>query len=213
MQTDRIRVTSGGGGARQAMDETVKFSQYVGLDAKAALWLRLLTEETLGMVEAITEDFAADYWIESVEGNTWVIHLTATTIMNIVKKQELIDASTNKKNAAAKGFMGKIRQVIENSLYSIDEVGSLKSEYDGTPLMFGEMGMCATESSSSLSTASYYWSLERYRHTVEEEEDTNKAAKAAWDELEKSIVANIADEVMVGVKGDTVELTITKKYR
>ncbi len=34
----------------------------------------------------------------------------------------------------------------------------------------------------------------------------------AWDELEKSIVANIADEVQVGVQKDSVELVIIKQF-
>ena len=33
-----------------------------------------------------------------------------------------------------------------------------------------------------------------------------------WDELEKSIVANLADEVKVGIRDNTVELIIDKKF-
>ena len=34
-----------------------------------------------------------------------------------------------------------------------------------------------------------------------------------WDELEKSIIANLADDVTVGINGDNVEMVITKKKR
>ena len=34
----------------------------------------------------------------------------------------------------------------------------------------------------------------------------------AWDQLEKSIVANVADDVRVGVRGDIVELTISRHF-
>lgn len=212
MQTDKIRVTSRGSGAQQALEEATKFADYVGLDSKASLRLRLIAEETLGMVAAITDDFNAEFWIESTPDKTCRIHLTARTIMDYSKKQELIKASSSKKNAAAKGFMGKIRQIIENSLYNLDEVGSLQSEYGGVPLMFGEMGMCETDPTTSISSATYMWSLEKYKNSVSSCSDTNASAKEAWDELEKSIVANIADDVSVAVKGDIVDLIIEKKF-
>ena len=37
-------------------------------------------------------------------------------------------------------------------------------------------------------------------------------AEAAMEDLEKSIVARLADDIVVGVKGDRVELIITKKF-
>ena len=212
MQTDKIRVTGNGGGAKQALDEASKFAAYVGLDNKSALRLRLLAEETLGMIAAITDEFTAEFWIESTKDKICKIHLTARTVMDYVKKQELIKASSDQKNAAAKGFMGKIRQIIENSLYSIDEVGSLQSEYGGAPLMFGEMGMCEPDSAGMMSSATYLWSLEKYKNSVSSRSGSDKAAKEAWDELEKSIVANIADNVSVAVKGDVVELIFEKKF-
>ena len=65
MQTDKIRVTSSGEGIERALQESEKFASYVGLTGKDALRLRLLAEETLGMVEAITGDFTATFWLES----------------------------------------------------------------------------------------------------------------------------------------------------
>ncbi|MCR5322652.1 MAG: hypothetical protein K6E85_05235 [Lachnospiraceae bacterium] len=212
MQTDKIKVTSTGTGAARAIEEASKFAGYVGLDKKAALRLRLLTEETLGMFSAITDDFTAQFWIESTEDGIYKLHLSARTIMDHTKKQELINASTDKKNAAAKGFMGKIRQIIENSLLSIDEVGNLQSEYGGTPLMYGEMGMGSSDVGASLTSATYIWSLEKYKSSIEACSNTNSAAKEAWDELEKSIVANIADDVSVAVKGNVVDFVISKKF-
>ena len=37
-------------------------------------------------------------------------------------------------------------------------------------------------------------------------------AEAALEDLEKSIVGQIADDVVVGIKGDRVEMIITKKF-
>ena len=55
------------------------------------------------------------------------------------------------------------------------------------------------------------WSLSRYKTSVTEDRDTKKEAEEAWDELEKSIIANIADDVIVGIKDNYVTLTVVKK--
>jgi hypothetical protein len=62
-----------------------------------------------------------------------------------------------------------------------------------------------------MGTANYMWSLDTYKGSVESSIDKDEAAKEAWDELEKSIIASIADDVKVGVSGNTVELVIEKK--
>ena len=33
-----------------------------------------------------------------------------------------------------------------------------------------------------------------------------------WDELEKSVVANLADDVRIGIAGQDVEMVISKKF-
>jgi hypothetical protein len=57
----------------------------------------------------------------------------------------------------------------------------------------------------------FEWSLLQYKSMVEQEKQ-HKQSSEAWDELEKSIVANIADDVKVGVRGDIVEMTIIKRF-
>ena len=57
----------------------------------------------------------------------------------------------------------------------------------------------------------YLWSLERYRAAMEKEKEQSPVVKEAWDELEKSIVASIADDVRVSVSGKKVELIIEKQ--
>ena len=210
MQTDKITVKSNGEGREKAIEEAAKFAAYTGLDKTKALRVRLLAEETLGMVEAITGDFVADFWIENEKDCAVRIHLTAYTCMDYAKKRDLIDVSSDKKNASAKGFMGKIRQLIENGMYSVDEVGSMQNEL-GVSMPYMDMGICDTGSVSSLSSYTYMWSLENYRHSIESHQGSGVVYEEAWDELEKSIVANIADDVRVGVRGNNVELIIEKR--
>ena len=210
MQTDRIKVASDGSGREQALREAEKFAQYVDLDRKKGLRLRLLTEETLGMVSAITEEFSADFWIESTESRCCRIHLKAKTDMNYTKKKELVSVSSSGKNEAAKGFMGKIRELIENAVYSSDEeFERLAADPETGPMLYATMEMYDSDMTAD-DTMLYLWSLERYRAAMEEREKT-AVVKEAWDELEKSNVASIADDVRVSVSGRTVELIIEKQ--
>ena len=208
MQTDKITVMSNGTGFKEAIEEAAKFASYTGLDSKKALRVRLLAEETLGMVEALTGDFTADFWIENDKKCAVRICLTARTAMDYAKKRDLINASSDKKNTAAKGFMGKIRQLFENGLYSIDEVGSLQSQY--ADMAYMSMGMCETAPGSALHTVDYMWTLTNYKNSMESAEK-GQDTEEAWDELEKSIVAKLADDVRVGVHGNTVEMIIEKR--
>ena len=50
------------------------------------------------------------------------------------------------------------------------------------------------------------WTLSRYK-------DAQRDNEEPWDELEKSIIANLADDVTVAVKGNNVEIVITKDFK
>ena len=208
MQTDKIRVNSNGAGIESALEEVSKFSAYMELDGKSALRLRLLAEEMLGMVNAITGEFEADFWLEGERQKVCRLYLMAETRMNLSKKRELIEVSSDKKNAAYKGFMGKIRELMEEGVYMADEVNTATADM---PFLYRTMGVCDAET-AAMNSYVYQWSLAKYRAGIDDAKESDEDATEAWDELEKSIVANIADDVRVGVKGDTVELVIEKNF-
>ena len=54
---------------------------------------------------------------------------------------------------------------------------------------------------------SYLWTLARYRNSVNKDEHVED-----WDELEKSVIASVADGVIVGVKGKQADIVIVKKF-
>lgn len=211
MQTDKIQVNSRGEGAKEAQEQTDKFCSYVGLNEKDSLRMQLLCEETLGMVRAIAGDFEAEYWIESLPEKNCVIHLLAATRMDRKKRRELIQTSSDNKNAAASGFMGKVRDILEKSLYTVGELGKVPDDIEGVPGMFYYEGLGMSDNLDA-GPVSYLWSLERYKTNVSNVRTKDERAKEAWDEMEKSIVANIADDVRVYVKGGKVELEIEKKF-
>ena len=53
--------------------------------------------------------------------------------------------------------------------------------------------------------------MRRYENAVSAKMGEDEAAREAWDELEKSVVKNVADDVRVFIRGGYVELTILKK--
>ena len=132
--------------------------------------------------------------------------------MDIDKKKELLSVSSSGKNAAAKGFMGKIGEIVENGILNFNDVMSLQQRYNAGYVDYAGMGFGVPGEYSSYTTSAaqeqMIWSLRNYRGALQEAYDEDESAREAQDELEKSIVANIAKDVMVGVKKDNVDLTI-----
>ena len=178
--------------------ESEKVAAYNGLDRKQTLQLRLLCEEIDGMLPNIIEDFAGDLWIEFVDGVCKVYVSIKFDEFTFDKKEELIALAKNRKNAAAVGIVGKIRAIIED-FFLAEETMQAYTAASG-PFRL------ATGYSEGVDYA-YLWSLEQYRTFVVREEQPSE-----WDELEKSVIASVADDVTVGVKGKQADIIITKKF-
>ena len=118
--------------------------------------------------------------------------------LNADKKDALIGIAGNKKNAAAIGVVGRIRDAIEN--FFLD-----KESTEALAVASGVFGL-GTGYSEGVDYA-YLWSLEEYRNSVKQEEQAE-----AWDELERSVIASVADDVTVGVKGRQAQIVIVKKF-
>jgi len=199
MRSDVIHVTNEGDGIDEALEQTEKVAVFKGLESKNALHLRLLTEEMMGMMRALTGEREADFWIED-DGGDFELHLRAETRMTGELRKKLLSASTSGKNDSAKGVLGKLRDLFERAIEPID---------DGLPLFYtaglehsgADLGALTVE-------AAGMWSLNAYRASVEKD----KAPKEEWDELEKSVIANIADEVNIGIADNNVEMTVFKKF-
>ena len=207
MKTDIIKVDSEGLGLERALDATENFARQMRFDRKNTMRLRLLSEETLGMVRAIVGVFEADFWIESTDEGGARIHLLAQTFMNYDKKQEMISVATNRTNAATVGIMGKIQDLFENGLYHFEDFFTL-SDADGNKR--STFGFVGENDLSAMQSYGYWWSLEQYREDVANNCNDDEDVSEARDELEKSIVANIADDVRVHISGDKVEMIIEK---
>ena len=181
-----------------ALEQVEKVAAYKGLSPRSALHLRLLTEEMMGLMRSITGEPEGQFWIEDHEGE-YQLHLRVATRLSIEKREQLLSVSASGKNESARGLMGRIREFFD---WGCDE------DYDGftSPLMLPD----AFEHSTS-PTLDWEWSMRRYENLLSGRIAKDAAAREAWDELEKSVVKNVADDVKVSIRGGSVELTILKK--
>ena len=198
MKSNVCRIENGTRDLDAIFKECEKVAEYNGLNHKQALGLRLLCEEMDGMLPNIIEDFDGELWIEFEDGVCKVNISIQIPEFNVEKKEELIGIAKNKKNAAAVGIVGKIRDSIEN--FFLDE-----ESMEALALSSGTFSL-GTGYSEGVDYA-YIWRLDEYRSTVKKEEQTE-----AWDELEKSVIASAADDVIVGVKGRKADIIIVKKF-
>lgn len=204
MTIKKIIISNDGTGMNEALDLTDSTAKNLGLGRKESFHLRLLAEEMMSMVRAITVNFSAEFWLEN-EGLDCKLHLSAKSEMDYKKRKEILSVSTSGKNAAHRGIMEKIREILEAGLYGMDEGFRLQAEYNTGMFTYGMLGPI----DAGMSEAIYSWSMQKYKSELA---DVKKDDPDAWDELEKSIIANIADEVQAGVSKDKVELVIHKNF-
>lgn len=199
MKSNVCRIENGTRDLTAILMESERVAEYNGLTHKQALQLRLLCEEIDGMLPHIIDDFDGELWIEFENGVCKVNVSIEFKEFTSKKKEELVSIAKNKKNAAAVGIVGKIRSAVENYFMDADNLQTYPMA-----LECYQMGM---EYCSSADYYSYIWGLKQYRSTVKKEEKTE-----AWDELEKSVIASAADDVIVGVKGRKADIIIVKKF-
>ncbi len=204
--SDKFMINSDAQRMAAARYATENFAWQAKLDRKDTLRLDLLVEETLGMVKAMLDDFYGQIWFVA-DGKACEIHFEATADMNADKKESLLSVSSSGKNAAARGFMAKLGEFITDVLHgasrSMDAYGQETMQYGivhtpGTLMPTSEMMTV--------------WTLQTYRTDLNKARGEDGAAEAALDDLEKSIVARLADDVVVGVKGDRIDLIVKKAF-
>jgi len=203
--SDKLYIDNTDEKATAALAMADEFIGSLDVDTKKAIHLRLLAEETIGMVRAMTGDFDAYFWME--DDGEYRVRLDVFTDMDLNKKNELLSLSTSGVNTSAKGFMGKIREFIENSLLGFDYSMKLQQQ-SGSEIGYSYMGMGMVGDYPM--TSSYIWSLQNYKNALDES-DSDVDRTEAYDELERSIVASLAKDVTVGVKSNEVNLTIVAR--
>lgn len=197
MKTEKLWINSN---VRRNMDaeEIVKtFAEEIGIRGKDTQHMSLLVEETLGMANQLIRHFDGEIWLEeTAEG------------YDIILEAEVRPGEEGAPGLAGapEGFMAKIAEML-NCSYMFENIGEMPEELAGMVPDYMSYGMRQGENSPVFAGR---WSLTSYRYNLESDRE---AAEPVLDELEKSIVARLADEVTIGIHGSKIRLVISKKVR
>lgn len=186
-------------GRDKVLREVEKTAHYCELEHEQELQLRLLAEELTGMVENIAGEYKGLFWIEA-EDNHFRLHLQMEKPEKEKAREQLLSISSKGQNAAASGVMGKIRNLFENCMDHYEELEKYGIQNGMGSTCLGDMyAGCVT------GTESIAWSLRDYETAMSE-------GSEEWDELEKSIVASLADDIVVDMKKSRAEIVIYKNF-
>ena len=180
-----------------------KAAAYNRLGHKQELKLLLLSEELVGMLPNLLMCGKGKFWIENI-GNKYELHavVAADDLLSKADREEILSVSKSGKNEAAVGIVNKIKIAAEmmfaNYALSVGAAGDVELGFDQNADEIYRMG--AYEDPMGYTDQ---WSLVNYKKKT-------KVDTAEWDELEKSIIANMADDVTVGIINSKVEITVKK---
>lgn len=191
MKTKEIVVSNNGEGMDAALAQAEALAQELNLGPRDAMHMRLLVEEMMNLMRSIVGRPDGRFWIE-VGNDEYQLHLKTVTMLDAGQRAQLLSSSTSGKNEAHRGLMGKIRAFFEPM--PIDETPAYLMNTVVTTGAEGDI----------------VWSMNDYRDQLNRSKDEAGDAQEEWDELEKSVVSHIADNIKVSIRGSDVELTIHK---
>ena len=115
MKSDVVIIDNKGNGFKEAIEATKKVAEFKCLDTKDSTQLQLCAEELLSMARSITGEIKASFWVEC-EGSKFDLNMTTETVMDKEKRYLLINSSSERKNEAAKTFLGMLRDAFEEAM-------------------------------------------------------------------------------------------------
>ena len=197
MKTDVIKVSGQKKMMEAAIGQADKVASYKGLPEKEAMHLRLLTEEMMGLMQSVTGASDGEFWIEDEDGE-YRLHLQVRTILSAEKKEQLLSVAASGKNESAKGLMGRLRE-----FFDWGDDGDVGASSLFLPEIYEQ---------TSSPMLDWEWSMRSYEAALSARVAKDEpGAQEAWDELEKSVVKKVADDVKVYLRRGTAELVILKK--
>ena len=163
-----------------------------GLSPKDSGCLRLLTEEMFSMCRELLDADVLDFEVKQEEGR-YILRTVTKTRVKEEAREQFLSISSSGKNTANQGIKGILGAVLE------------MLSFEGTTDLYGPTwtyGMHAPGGGYAC-----MWTLSQYIETAPKEN-----VKSEWDGMEKSIIANFADDVSIGVRSDKLEMTVTKTF-
>ncbi|MEG0688014.1 MAG: hypothetical protein RR466_04925 [Hungatella sp.] len=162
-----------------------------GLSPKESGCLRLLTEEMFSMCKELLDVSYLDFEVKR-ELNRYTLCASTKTRVDEDAREQFLSMSSSGKNTANKGIKGLLGAVLETMSFGGDP------SLSGACLAYGYM---------SGSEYTCMWRLSEYMATVPAE-----TFKSEWDGMEKSIIANFADDISIAVRSGRLEMTVTKIF-
>ena len=196
MKTDRLWVNGNIRRTSEINDILREFAVQAGITGKNDLHMTLLTEETLGMANQLLKDFDGEIWLETTSDGYEII-LEADVRGN--------EAGVATAPDAPLGFMAKIAEML-NCSYMFEDISEMPENLAAMLPDYLSYGLRETGSTPVWAGK---WSLSLYRSNLRKVPDSG----LNLDELEKSIVASLADDVTIGIHGRRLRLAIIKKIR
>ncbi len=206
-ESRKIAVGNGAALTGEVMDLAEAFVKGLDLDQKSALRMRLLTEEVLEMLKSIVDDFSGLFWLEA-DGRECRICIDGTAEVDIAAEGNLISVSKDGKNAAVKGFTAKLTQFVRHHKEYLARLNELL-ELGGAAYADDYLYLGAIH--PRVDASAVMWTMTDYKKFLLDDANAAEQVAADRDELEKSILANLADDVKVGVKEDRIQITVVKK--
>lgn len=177
------------------LSEVEKLASYQNLDKKQALHLRLLAEELIGFQKGILGFSDGEIYIENKDSE-YKICLHSDVKMDVWSKERAVEYAKDHTNAAYKGFKGKMRMIMD-TMFSDEAYKAGTMDARGFLL-----------ENPNIFTAGDYdraWAMSEYREGVEEDTED-------WDMLEHSVLASIADDIIVAARNNYVDIIVVKKF-
>jgi len=194
MKSNEIVLSNSLSCAVNALQEVERASEQAGLNREQTNTLRLLTEEMISMTMDILKVCRGRLWLECEHGDC-ALHLNAMAPMEEDAKAAFIAVSKEKINAPVKGLKNKISALFAGLLI-----------YQDYPYYY--ISVCNSFGGSSyMYNAAPMWSLAEYGRGRSKEETF-----AEMEGIEKSILLGFADDVIVSVRDNWVDLTVRKKF-
>ena len=194
MRSQEVKLTNDLSCAVNALQEVERASVQAGLSREQTNVLRLLTEEMISMTTEILKSCRGSLWLECQDGDC-ALHLNATAPMEESAKAAFIAASKEKINTPIKGLKNRISALFAGLLI-----------YNDFPDYY--MAVCGSFGGGvPMYNAAPIWSLTEYERRRAGEEKS-----AELEGVEKSILLGFADDVIVSVRDNWVDLTVNKRF-
>ena len=178
------------------LKEASKVAAYNELDEKSAMRLELLAEELIDLLPYFSEEYEGEFWIES-DDRRYELHVSmdAQMLSKALQNERKVLLDEKKKNKLV-GFFEKIREAVDKM--AMNNVESPENKY-----YFEDMQTEYNPISQANQKQSYAKTWRVLRHNIEDE-NTNA--------LEKSIFASLADDVLIGVVGNKIDIIVPKTF-